>query len=133
MPLSVRMDAELGIARIEASPGILTLRDLLEAIAPLVAHPEFQPDTPQLLDLSAVDDVPLTAGELQELARAFAEQGSAIGGGRVAVVAPQPVVFGTTRMFEALSGKLPNTVRVFRDLETALTWLRAGRTGGASG
>jgi len=122
MPIEVRMDAGLGLVRIEAS-GVLTLQDLLGAIVPMLEDPAFEPDMPQLLDLGAVEHTELAAEQMHALVDAFAKESPRIGSGRVAVYAPKPLLFGVSRMYESLSEHLPTQLRVFRDREAAEAWL----------
>jgi len=123
MPIEMHVDADLGLVRIEAS-GELTLQDLLDAIVPMVENPRFEPDMPQLVDLGRVEHTELAAGHMRALIDAFAKESERIGSGRVAVYAPKPLLFGVARMFESLSERLPNELRVFRDRGVAEAWLR---------
>jgi hypothetical protein len=47
--------------------------------------------------------------------------------GRCAVLAGSDVVFGLLRVYEAFSDGAPVTVRVFRDRNRALAWLKDER------
>jgi hypothetical protein len=129
MPIDVRMDARLGLVRIEAS-GELTLQDLLGGIAPMVSDPRFERDMPQLVDLGRVEHTELAAEQLQTLVESFAKESSRIGSSRVAVYAPKPLLFGVSRMFQSLAERLPVTFRVFRERATAEAWLREGQEPG---
>lgn len=126
MPIEVRVDARLGLVRIEAS-GELTLQDLLDGIAPMVSDPSFERDMPQLVDLGRVEHTELAAEQLQALVESFAKESPRIGSPRVGVYAPKPLLFGVSRMYESLSERLPITFRVFRDRAEAEAWLREGR------
>ena len=44
--------------------------------------------------------------------------------GKIAIIAPQNVNFGLSRMHQLLSeSKIPNEIYVFRDIQAALKWL----------
>jgi hypothetical protein len=129
MPIEVRIDETLRLVRLKAS-GELTLRDLVEAIEPMLQASGFEPDMPQLLDLGSVERSGITADQMRSLVEVFAKEVPRVGSGRVAVFAPRPVIFGLSRMYEALSEELPMRLRVFRDRDEAEAWLLEAPAGG---
>ena len=125
MPLRIRVDVDAGFLRAEGS-GLLSLRDLQEALAAIVEHPDFAPGMPQLCDLSDVENVDVTYGDLKAVVEWAMGRAERFGRSKVAVVASEPVVFGVTRMYSVLAQELPTEIRVFRTREDAMRWLGVG-------
>ena len=125
MPLRIHVDVDAGFLRAEGS-GHLSLQDLQEALAAIVEHPDFTPGMPQLCDLSDVEDVDLTYGDLKAVVEWAMGRAERLGRSKVALVASEPVVFGVSRMYGVLAQDLPTDIRVFRTREDALRWLGVG-------
>lgn len=119
MPVSHQIDrAKRRVAVI--GTGRLTGEELITGRAELAADPGFEPSFAQLIDLTGVTEVGITTDDIFFLASGhiFAA------GSRRALVAPRPVLFGLSRMFQSLSpGNVAEGIRVFTDLAAAEAWL----------
>ena len=92
----------------------------------------------EVVDLGQVEGFVQASGDrvraLAELASAMDEPGAS--SSKVAIVAPQDLAYGFARMFETyrtLNQSGSKVVSVFRSMQAALDWLRAGGSGGPSG
>jgi len=120
MPCAHRVDVDHHLSCVSGS-GIVTFEELADCERALAADPCFDPTFPFLLDLRGVEDVRLTAVQMQSLAVASPVGRST----RRAIVADRPVVFGVGRMYEVVRENRIGTdvVRVCRTLEEAGNWL----------
>jgi len=104
--------------------GTITDRELFETFDRLYRDPAHQVGMDELSDLRTVHNVTVTSVGLQALADQTARNlDQARQTWRVAVVAPQDVVFGLARMYGLFREDSPELVRVFRDLASAEEWL----------
>ncbi len=103
---------------------------LLEYYRSLTADPLYDPTFDELFDLSDVDEVDVTSNDLRKLSHATRVGGRQGRGVRVAIVAPEDLEFGLSRMYEAFQAESANEMRVFRDPDEATKWIDApaGRT-----
>ena len=104
--------------------GVFTLADALAHQQRLANDPDFDSSFSQLVDLTHVTSVELTAFDIRKLAQAnlFSR------GSRRAILATSDVAFGLARMFGALRESAgEDGIHVFRDLNEALDWLFAKR------
>lgn len=102
--------------------GILVDDDLRQTQQGVRTCPGFEADFSQLYDFTAVTDVQVTADSLWGMVgnSPFAMRA------RRAVVVDSDVAFGVVRMYEQMSGRSPDTFKIFRDRESALRWLEGG-------
>jgi hypothetical protein len=117
MPVSSVVDVHNRLV-ITLCVGEVPLAELTAASTELRNHSGFHPDFRQLIDLSRVTNLPLHFPDLYHLHQAcdpFSKEG------RRAVVAPDAVLFGLSRMYQLIVDS-PN-FEVFRSLPEALGWL----------
>jgi hypothetical protein len=98
--------------------GQVTPKDISATFSEIRSHPGFHPDFRQLSDLSLASSIPLRFPDLYHLQQAcdpFSNQG------KRAVVAPDPVPFGLSRMYQLIVNN-PN-FEVFHSLPDALNFL----------
>ena len=108
--------------------GTITDRELFESFDRLYRDPAHRIGMDELSDLRLVHNVTVTSVGLHALADQTARNlDHARQTWRVAVVAPQDVVFGLARMYGLFREESPELVRVFRDLESAERWLGEAR------
>lgn len=87
----------------------------------LLNDPDFDPEFNQLVDLTALTGLGMSTEETKLLARRSGFSPTS----RRAFVAPNPAVFGMSRLFATYNemSDTPSHVRVFYDLPSALKWL----------
>lgn len=111
-----------GIAIVTAADSF-TGRTIIESRKTLMDRPDFEPGIPVLYNLREMTTLNLTRDQLREAevhARQVAERR---GPHLTAIFARRDVDFGMARMYEMLSDR-EGTMRVFRDYDEALAWLR---------
>lgn len=82
----------------------------------------------EVIDGTGITDMAVTAAgqhELADLSRLWLDR---LRGGRIAMVAKAPAVYGAFRMWEIMREDLDYEVRVFLDLEDARAWVLLPRT-----
>jgi hypothetical protein len=124
MGITYRIDRADRIVR-SRGWGVLTLGELQDFYSRLQADPGFEWDFRRLGDLREVTEIVVTSGELAESASLpIFEPGT-----RRALVASRDVVYGMLRAYAAFNQRMGQTVRIFRDIETADAWLASGDDG----
>ncbi len=117
MPVSSFVDSPARLV-ITLCIGEVTLKDISDTFSEIRSHPGFHPDFRQLSDLSLATSIPLRFPDLYHLQQTrdpFSNQG------KRAVVAPDAVPFGLSRMYQLIVND-PN-FEVFRALPDALNFL----------
>jgi hypothetical protein len=124
MPISYRIDKARRLV-LCVGTGVLTDADAVSNHRLVAADSDFDPTYDELLDFREVETMVVTASLPQTIAadHIWAE------GVKRAFVAPSDLTFGMTRMYEMLADDKPGNVRVFRDMEDALSWLELGDDG----
>jgi hypothetical protein len=120
VPAEYRIDPERRVVY-SRGWGLLTDEDLVDYQLRLNADPDFRPHYSQLVDLTGVEALELSAEGVRTSAAAELWSPEA----RRAFVAPMDAAYGMVRMHEALSGGENPNVRVFRCIAEAREWLRA--------
>ena len=98
-------------------------------IANLFADPALRPGMKQLTDWRAVTHMDVTAQTIRataETVQAFVERQrhqSNFTNYQLAIVSPQLVIYGLSRMYQMLSEEHDPNVAVFRDIDEARAWL----------
>jgi len=99
--------------------GVLRDEDLLERQDRLRDDPGFQPDMNELFDFRGVTDVAVTTRGVQQLA----DRNPFGAGSRRAFVVEQPAMYGVSRMFQAMTDRHPDELRVqFDAMDEARKW-----------
>jgi len=99
--------------------GVLRADDIRQARWSLAADSAFDPAFGQLIDLTGVTQVLVSAGDVEQLART-SMFGNAT---RVAIVAPTPLTSALSRMYRMFSQPSGRTVEIFQSAEEAERWL----------
>jgi len=131
MPASYLINRNLGVVFSHAW-GVLTDTDLLEHQRRLGDDQRFEPSLNQIFSFEDVTEVEVTPAGIQILAeRTLFGAGSR----RALVVHPGAMkLFGLMRMFEILTSKHPDRLRVqFDHVKQALEWIGVPDSGGAAG
>jgi hypothetical protein len=123
MPAFYKIDKEHRVVLSTAS-GVFDLAAALAHQDQLLADPDFDPTYSQLLDYSHVTDVRIDANDVRKLA----ERSVFWPCSRRAMYVTRDIEYGFARMFEMLRQNAGEKgIRVFRNLDDALTWIFAGR------
>jgi hypothetical protein len=123
MPAFYKIDKEHRVVLSTAS-GVFDLAAALAHQDQLLADPDFDPSFSQLLDYSHVTDVRIDANDVRKLA----ERSVFWPCSRRAMYVTRDIEYGFARMFEMLRENAGEKgIRVFRNLDDALTWIFAGR------
>jgi hypothetical protein len=104
--------------------GLLTGREIIAEMARISAVLE-QPElvTHGLIDLTAVTELRVSSAEIMAMTGIDTKLSEVIKRARVAIVAPDDLVFGVSMMYAGHMGPSPWTIEVFRRKDLALAWL----------
>ncbi len=104
--------------------GLLTGQDLLDADQRLREELRVNPDIRYLLvDNSAVSEEQVETRSLMALADRIDDELASVVEGLVAIVAPNEVLFGLSRMWATLADRPDDTTNIARTLDEATAWL----------
>ena len=104
--------------------GKVTIDDFRNSIIRILNSDEIPHDTNALWDLRKMDFTSITkelGDELINTRMMFPQRGTA----RIALVVEDSFGFGLSRVYEMLSGGLPQEMKVFMDVEEGEKWLAA--------
>jgi hypothetical protein len=85
--------------------------------------PRFRPGMPAIIDCRPVRSL-FSISDLRKTAADARRRPEMQVRGRVAVLASSNLIYGLLRMYEVFSEGTPNEMRVFREPEEALAWLK---------
>jgi hypothetical protein len=103
--------------------GTLVFSKMMASAEAMKNDPALDPSYTELVDITDVEVVDLTAEQIEALAGIRIFDAAS----RRAIVAPRPLYFGMARMYEAHhSAKAEANIRVFTDREEAVKWLDGG-------
>jgi hypothetical protein len=128
VPIAYRIDPE-GRRILTHAWGVLTDADILAHKTRLLQDAEFDPGMPQLSDISAIERLEVTSAGVRAMVEHDAANAHRRAGHRMALVVPKSEAFGMARMYELVSGRVDNSVGVFRTREEAEAWLAADGAG----
>lgn len=122
MPVTCSIDSER--RRVTClGTGIVTGEDLAAAQRSLVADPAFVPSHALLFDLATAEHATVTAADLQRLADLTPFAPTAY---RVVLVS-KPLLYGLSRMFQAIAGERAPRILVTSDRAEAEAWLERAK------
>ena len=122
MSTDIHYDREKNILHIVVHD-VITVDEFGDILEKITRAEEYAPDVPALWDLSAVDASKADTSIIEKLITVrerYPERGKT----KLAMVASSALAFGLSRMYEALSADLPQTIGVFRDRVEAEQWLQ---------
>jgi hypothetical protein len=131
MPVSYEIDAERGLIRTHCSART-TFGEVMAHFAELRALPSLPQPLDVYLDLRDIRNLP-TLDQLESVAGTTGSLTLDLRWGAMAIVASSDVVFGTSRIYEALVHHYFEDVRVFRDPVEADAWIDGLRSARAAG
>lgn len=118
MPIESRFDSERNLL-ITVAEGYVTADEIRDHQRTLASNPDFDPDADHLFDLSRVTDFEVDPGRIRHIASVAIFSKTS----RRAMVAPEDVLFGLSRMYSGYRDAADENLRVFRTLEEARAWL----------
>ena len=118
----ITIDTEQKFARIIAR-GKVNVLELRDIYSELIKHSEWRPGFDILCDYRAIDDFDVSTRDIDEIAEWQTSIDNMIGNGKCAVVASRDSVFGMSRMWEMISADRSQHICIFRELDTAESWL----------
>ena len=115
-------DAQIAMVK---TSGRATLEGFDAFLEAMTSDPRWLTGMSILGDHSELDMSSMSAQEIENLVSARLLRASAVGAGRLAIVAGNPLTFGFGRMFETYAEDvLPFRMRIFKKTDDALAWLR---------
>jgi hypothetical protein len=115
MPTKLKIDPKARIVYSTLSGDIET-EDLIRQVAAIRAHPQFNPEFNELIDLTAVTSFNVSSDDVHRLAgrdSSFSPSAERV------LVAGQDLVFGLARMFQTFSAERRPRFTVVRSLSEA--------------
>lgn len=104
--------------------GKIGIEDLIEQTKTIQANPKFKRNMNSLVDLTlAKPDIDIDFEKVNQYKEFIASVQKLRGTCKWAIVAPDDLVFGLSRMFEVLSSGLTIQTKVFRNEREARQWL----------
>jgi hypothetical protein len=127
MSFTYQIDPQGGIIEIRGA-GVITQAEYVAGVMSWMIDPLFRPGLDGLCDFTAAESTP-TMAELRELIDLVARHTAYVGRVKVAMIVSKPIVFGVARQFASLAEAAQLEVQLFRDRDSAMSWLRpAGQT-----
>ena len=118
MPLDYRIDLSRRLI-VTTVKGILSRYELLNHQVRVLRDPEFDPTFSQLHDVRGAD----LAGVYEDCVEALASRAQPKADTKSAIVVSDVIAKDLARIFAGLREALGEEIRVFRDLESASSWL----------
>jgi len=113
--------------RVAEFAGVIGDRDLLGAFAAMLSAPDYDQTLDDLVDLSRVTQMLVTSAGLQRLIALYDERSAQGAATRSAIIAPTDVLYGVSRMFQAMRGEQTfDELEVFRSRDGAVAWFDVG-------
>ncbi len=112
--------------RVVVVEGALGDADVYETFSTLWLTPEYDPALDELVDLRGLSGVGVTSTGIRRLAETSVQVHRGSPAVRVAIVAPDNLVYGLSRMYGAFAEESGSEHRVFRSVEEAMDWLKRG-------
>jgi hypothetical protein len=125
MPFRFHIDPEARMLHV-VGEGAISQTERLETMRAWIRHPDFRPGLDTLCDFSRATSAPDLA-DLRQIVALINQHAAAIGNKKLAMIVTAPLTFGAARQFQSLAEATPLDVRVFRDRDGALGWLRPDR------
>ena len=123
VPVTYQIDVDTGLIRTRCV-GDPTFFEVLDHFRVLEGDPNCRDGLDVLLDLSELSSTP-TPDQLRAVSAEIERIRPRVQFGACAVVAPRDVLFGLSRLFEAVAAERFRRMSVFRRVEEAEDWLRS--------
>lgn len=122
MALEYHYDQQKQILRFTCS-GKIQLAELQQAAAVITGSSDFPPDVATLWDCRAIDFATFEK-DFEDGLIALRSGLSQRGAAKIAIVVAGDLAFGLSRKYELKSGRLPQSMMVYRDIGEAEAWLQ---------
>ena len=123
MPVETIIDTSRNII-IRTATGLLTLEEAQQAFVSLLSHPDFKQDMHVIWDMNEADISHLTSDQFMTMIEFIQHHTDSRGDNyKIALIASSDLTYGMSRMFESHGYKLPVSIRVFRELAQAYSWI----------
>ena len=123
MPILHSINEELGLV-ISSWVGEISDADLLPSYKKLYENKIWKPGFNEIVDVRNAQVKSVTSKgllQLSDLVKSYVkEKGIEF---KTAIIAPEDLQFGLSRVYEAISHESPEKIMVFRDLNDAFDWL----------
>jgi hypothetical protein len=123
MPIRIEI-REAERLRVVVVEGALGDVDVYETFSTLWLAPDYDPTLDELVDLSGLSGLGVTTSGIRRLGETSVQVHRGSPAVRVAIVAPDNLVYGLSRMYGAFAEESGSEHRVFRSLEEAMAWLK---------
>jgi hypothetical protein len=123
MPIDLRYDAAKNILYATIQ-GQIQRNEFAEALRAITNSSEYPPDVAVLWDARFVEMSSVDSKyelELIGIRKSFPERGNS----KIAIIVSSTMAFGMGRMYEQLSGSLPQNIMVFKEIEPGENWLQS--------
>ncbi len=107
------------VKRVLNGQDVIAFNDTIYADAERIAKITYQ-----IIDFSQVEQIEINADEIRRLAAQDAAAAEINPHMRIAVVGGSDVIYGLSRMWQALTDDLPISRMIFRTMSDAESWLR---------
>jgi hypothetical protein len=122
MSFTYQIDPQGGIIEIRGA-GVITQAEYIAGVMSWMIDPLFRPGLDGLCDFTAAESTP-TMADLRELIDLVARHTAYVGRVKVAMIVGKPITFGVARQFASLAEAAKLEVQLFRDRDSAMSWLR---------
>ena len=124
MPVSINYNREKDIlyVRVKSPAGV---DDFKMTLTQIVNSKEHASDVNALWDLRELNFVEMEPAFLKEIV-AIKKSTPERKGTKRALVIPNDLAFGMTKMYESMASDLPDEIMIFRSFENAEIWLMSG-------
>jgi hypothetical protein len=122
MSFTYQIDPQAGIIEIRGA-GVITHGEYIAGLMSWMTDPLFSPGLDGLCDFTAAESTP-TMADLRELIDLVARHTAYVGRVKVALIVSKPITFAVARQFASLAEAAQLEVQLFRDRDSAMSWLR---------
>ena len=121
MAITYHLEGDILYTTIEGATGYADVKAYMDLV---IAEPWFRPGMPSIVDCRQVKSL-FSISDLRKTAADARERPEMKVRGRVAVIATSNLIYGLLRMYEVFSEGGPSEMRVFRQPEEGLAWLKS--------
>jgi len=123
MTISSKIDPAHNII-VRTAMGELSADDVKNAFDATLVHTDFRKEMDVIWNLEHADLSKLTKDDFMNVVKLLSEGSDQRGFNyKIAIVAPNDLTFGMSRMFEGYGAELPASIKVYRDIDSAYHWI----------